>query len=87
MARLAVSDKAAPDERFSPFLAAIEVEADDERPMVKKGASWALRQIGKRNAALQGQALALTQRLARSENRHAQWVGKDALRDLSRGWS
>ena len=84
MARLAVSDKAAPDERFAPFLEVIAAEAGDERPMVKKGISWALRQIGKRNAALREQALALAQRLAQSPNRHARWVGKDALRDLSR---
>ncbi len=84
MARLALSDKAAPDERFAPFLEAIAAEAGDERPMVKKGISWALRQIGKRNAALRAQALALAQRLAQSANRHARWVGKDALRDLKR---
>ncbi len=84
MARLAVSDKQAPDERFFPFLERIASAAGDERPLVKKGISWALRQIGKRNAALRERALTLAQRLAQAENRHARWVGKDALRDLSR---
>ncbi len=84
MARLAVSDKQAPDERFFPFLERIAGAAGDERPLVKKGISWALRQIGKRNAALQKQALALARRLSQAENRHARRVGKDALRDLSR---
>jgi len=84
MARLAVSDKSAPDERFFPFLERIAEAAGDERPLVKKGISWALRQIGKRNPALRERALTLAQHLAQAENRHARWVGKDALRDLNR---
>jgi len=82
MARLAVSDKDAPDERFEPFLRRVEEEAHDERPMVHKAVSWALRQIGKRNPSLRTQALRLAQRLAHSDNRNARRIGKEALRDL-----
>src|SRR5438094_9681975 len=57
MAALAAHDKQASDVRFAPFLALVEREAGDERNYVRKGASWALRQIGKRNARLRSAAL------------------------------
>jgi 3-methyladenine DNA glycosylase AlkD len=83
MARLAVSAKEAPDERFYPFLERVAAAAGDPRPMVKKALSWALRQIGKRGSrALTARSLALAEKLAESPDRHARWVGKDALRDL-----
>jgi 3-methyladenine DNA glycosylase AlkD len=50
MAWLAVHDKKAPDEAFEAFLPLIEAGADDERNMVKKAVSWALRAIRKRSA-------------------------------------
>ena len=52
MAGLAVSDKRADDVRFAPFLQAVAERADDDRPVVRKAASWALQKIGKRNPAL-----------------------------------
>ena len=52
MAGLAVHDKAAGDEAFADLLALIEREAWDERNFVKKAVNWALRNIGKRNRAL-----------------------------------
>ncbi|MGY1734346.1 DNA alkylation repair protein, partial [Geodermatophilus sp. SYSU D01045] len=58
MAGLAVADKRAGDERFEPFLRAVAERADDDRPVVRKGASWALRQIGKRSPGLHGRAVA-----------------------------
>lgn len=84
MASLALHDKAAPHERFRVFLPLIEKEAQDERNFVKKGVSWALRGIGRRNAALKTDARAVATRLARSSEAAARWVGKDALRDLAR---
>src|SRR5512134_1846994 len=46
MASLALHDKAAPDSSFRAFLPIIEKDAHDERNLVKKGVSWALRSIG-----------------------------------------
>ena len=83
MAGLAVSDKRADDERFAPFLQAVAERADDDRPIVRKGASWALRQIGKRNPALREQAVAVAAQL-RDGGPGARWVGGDALRELRR---
>lgn len=57
MAVLAVHDKKAPDARFLGFLPLIEQGADDGRNFVKKAVNWALRSIGKRNAALREAAM------------------------------
>ena len=55
----------------------------DERNFVKKGVSWALRLIGRRNAALNAAAIAVSRRLADSENSAPRWIGKDAVRELT----
>ncbi len=84
LASLALHDKLAPDARFVPFFPLIERGAADERNFVKKGVSWALRGIGRRNAQLRTSALRVARRLADSDHAGARWVGKDALRDLER---
>lgn len=84
MASLALHDKAAPHRRFRLFLPLIEKAARDERNFVKKGVSWALRGIGRRNPSLKTAARAVATRLARSAEAAPRWVGKDALRDLAR---
>jgi 3-methyladenine DNA glycosylase AlkD len=83
MAGLAVADKQAPDERFEPFLRAVAERADDDRPVVRRGASWALRQMGKRSPGLHGRAVATAEGL-RSGGRGARWVAADVLRELER---
>ena len=85
MAALAVHDKVAKDEAFEAFLPAIRRGAVDERNFVKKAVNWALRQVGKRNAALNREALALAEELAGAESRSARWVASDAIRELSSG--
>lgn len=77
-------DKQAGDEPFLRGLLLIEQAASDERNFVKKAVNMALRAIGRRNAALHAAAEAVAQRLARSLNATARWVGKDALRDLAK---
>ena len=83
MASLAVHDKAAEDTLFAERLPLIEEAASDERDLVRKGVSWALRTTGRRNPALHRAALAVATRLAASSGAGARWVGKDALRDLN----
>ncbi len=84
MARLAVHDKAVPDERLAAFLPFVEREAADERPLVSKAVNWALRQIGKRSPALHAAAVAAGERIlvAHPDVRAARWVARDALREL-----
>ena len=83
IASLAVHDKAAPDTRFVDLLPTIEAAAEDDRNFVKKAVNWALRQIGKRNAALNRAAIASAERLAARPERPARWIGRDALRELT----
>jgi len=82
MAKLAWSDKQAPDEAIAAFLPVIEIEAGDERNFVKKAVNWALRQIGKRNAALNAGAIETCGRLASTDSRSARWIASDARREL-----
>ena len=84
IASLALHDKKGPDKPFLRFLPLIERAATDDRNFVKKGVSWALRGIGHRNPAMHAEALRSAERLAASGDRTARWIGKDALRDLSR---
>ena len=84
MASLALHDKEAGDERFTTWFPIIEEAANDERNFVKKGVSWALRALGKRNPKLKSAAITLAQRLATSQQGSARWVGKDALRDFKK---
>jgi 3-methyladenine DNA glycosylase AlkD len=82
MAVLAVHDKKAADRQFDPFFELIKKEAVDTRNFVKKAVNWALRQIGKRNLALNKKAITLAEEIQHNESEAARWVAKDALREL-----
>ena len=84
MASLALHDKAAPDAQLRAFLPLIQKGARDERDLVRKGVSWALRSIGARNLVLHAASIGLAKRLGASADPSARWVGRDALRDLER---
>jgi 3-methyladenine DNA glycosylase AlkD len=84
LATLAVHDKRSDDARFVAALSWIESAADDERNFVRKAVNWALRGIGKRNAALRPQAIAAAQRLRALDSKAARWIAADALRELQR---
>src|SRR5262245_21416037 len=81
---LTVHDKSAGDESFRQGLFLIEREAADGRNFVKKATNMALRAIGKRNRALNAAAVVVARRLAESTHATARWVGKDALRELTK---
>ena len=84
LASLALHDKKSDDRLFAACLPLIEHAAVDDRNFVKKGVSWALRGMGRRNPALRASAMELAERLAASPDATARWIGKDALRDLRR---
>jgi 3-methyladenine DNA glycosylase AlkD len=75
--------KKEPDAILLNWLPLIEKHASDPRNFVRKAVNWALRQIGKRNAACHGPALKLSERLATSEEKTKRWVGKDAVKELT----
>lgn len=83
LASLALHDKQAKSEVFLALLPLVEPAAHDGRNFVKKAVSWALRSIGRRNAELNRASIVIAERLARSTEAPARWVGKDALRELS----
>ena len=96
MAGLAVHDKAATDRAFTKLLPVIARAASDDRNFVKKAVNWALRNIGKRNRALNAAAITCAEKIRAAANkraggdrggdagaRSARWVATDALRELT----
>ncbi|MGD9904837.1 MAG: DNA alkylation repair protein [Vicinamibacterales bacterium] len=84
LAGLALHDRRAREARFHAVWPLIERAATDPRHYVRKGVSWALRAIGHRSLALHGAAVDLATRFARAEDPSTRWIGRDALRDLTR---
>ena len=84
LACVALHDKATKEEAFQRGLALIETAAGDGRNFVKKAVSWALRAIGTRRATLKDATVELARRLAASDDATRRWIGKDALRALSK---
>jgi 3-methyladenine DNA glycosylase AlkD len=95
MAGLAWHDKDTTDAAFFALFPLIERGATDHRNFVKKAVNWALRNIGKRNRALNRAALACARRILTAANRRAggerggtpqdraaRWVATDAIREL-----
>jgi 3-methyladenine DNA glycosylase AlkD len=82
MARLAVSDKKAKDGQFKKFFPLIKLESADQRNIVKKAVNWALRQIGKRNLALNKSAIKVAEEIQHMDSKTAKWIASDAIREL-----
>lgn len=82
MAWLPVHDKQAADDKFDPFFPLIVEYSTDERNFVKKAINWALRQLGKRNRALNRKAIETARKVAKIDSKSARWIAKDALKEL-----
>lgn len=82
MAALAVHDKSSGNDQFRKFLPLIERESTDQRNFVKKAVNWALRQIGKRNRALNRLAIKTAKEIKKKDSPAAHWIASDALREL-----
>jgi 3-methyladenine DNA glycosylase AlkD len=92
MAYLAYKDKAAPNAKFVRLLAIIRRESRDDRNFVRKAVNWALRNIGKRNRALNRAAVRVAREIRTTNSgpyQHiagaavARWIAADALRELT----
>lgn len=83
MAELAVHDKNAPDKVFERFFPHLKRGAIDNRNFVKKAVNWAVRQIGKRNRALNKKAIRLSKEIHALGAAPALWIATDALRELT----
>jgi 3-methyladenine DNA glycosylase AlkD len=84
LASLALHDKVSGDEPFTRCLPLIEAAAGDDRNFVKKAVNWALRGVGRRNARMRAASLKSARRLAASSDPTARWIGKDAMRELTK---
>jgi 3-methyladenine DNA glycosylase AlkD len=82
MAVLAVHDKKAPDASFIKLLPLIKKGSRDERNYVRKAVNWALRQIGKRNQALNAAAIETAKEILAIDTKSSRWIARDALREL-----
>lgn len=84
IACLAWHDKTAPDEAFIRLFPVIRAGATDGRNYVKKAVSWALRQVGKRNANLRRAALETAREIGQIGAKPARWIASDVIRELER---
>jgi len=82
MAEYAVHNKTAPDKVFIAWLKIIEREAGDDRNFVAKAVNWALRGIGKRNKALNVEALKIAKNILAQNTKTAKWVATNAIKEL-----
>lgn len=82
MAWLACHDKKAPDEKFERFFPVIRRASTDERNFVRKAVNWALRNIGKKNIALNKKAIECAKEIQGIDSKSARWIAADALREL-----
>jgi 3-methyladenine DNA glycosylase AlkD len=82
MAWAAVHRKDLPDAAFGSLLPLIRERSTDDRNYVKKAVSWALRQIGKRSAGLNTNAIRTAAQIERIDAPSSRWIARDALREL-----
>ncbi len=84
MACYGFSNKQAPNKIFKDFFPVMIREARDERLYVYKAINWALRQVGKRNPDLHREALKVANKILKIDHPSAQWIAKDAIRQLTK---
>ncbi|MCI4331955.1 MAG: DNA alkylation repair protein [Thermoplasmata archaeon] len=82
VAGLALSSRGHSDRTMRSTFGILQRGADDDRPSVRKGVSWALRQIGKRSPPMRLEAVEVARQIARRGTRGARWVASDVLREL-----
>jgi 3-methyladenine DNA glycosylase AlkD len=83
IAEVSYHDKSLTDGEFELFFTIIKEAATDERNYVKKAVNWALRNIGKRNKALNQRAIVIAREIQEIDSRAARWIASDALRELT----
>ena len=84
MAAYGFANKQAGNKIFEDFLELLQKEVNDDRIYVKKAVNWALRNIGKRNIDLHKKAVNAAYKILEEKSKSAQWIAKDALRELEK---
>ena len=77
-----IHEKKLTDDMLDYYLGLIARYSDDEREHVKKAASWALREIGKRDFNYNEKALLLAHEFAESDSKALNWIGKDTIKEF-----
>ncbi|MGQ9473051.1 MAG: DNA alkylation repair protein [Candidatus Caldatribacteriaceae bacterium] len=83
IAELAVHGKSLHDEWWENVFPLFLRESWDDRRMVKKAISWALRQIGKRNAYLWGRAMKVAEELKAMNSKSSVFIASETIRELN----
>jgi len=84
LASAALHNKQEPDDVFVKTLPLIEAASNDERNFVKKGVLWALRGVGSRTTKRKAAAIKLAEKLGKSSDATARWIGKTAIREMNK---
>ena len=77
-----IHEKKINDDMLDYYLGLIARYSDDGREHVKKAASWALREIGKRDFNYNEKALLLAHEFAESDSKALNWIGKDTIKEF-----
>jgi 3-methyladenine DNA glycosylase AlkD len=83
IAELAFHEKHLADEWWENIFPLLLNGAQDERHMVKKAVSWALRQIGKRNILLWNRALEIAHQMKQIKSRASSFIAGETIRELN----
>ena len=83
IAELAVHSKELKDKDFVKLFPIIKNGSRDDRNLVKKAVNWSLRQIGKRNMALNKKSIKLAEEILKFDSRSARWIATDAIKELT----
>lgn len=70
-------------EEIKDYLDLIDMHSDDDRLLVKKAASWSLRELGKTHAEAKELAITTAEIMQIQKSKAKQWVAKDALKELT----
>ena len=65
------------------YLKMIADYSDDDRLLVKKAASWALRELGKTNEEAKNLAIEAAETMQKEDSKAKNWIAKDALKELT----
>lgn len=84
IAAYCMADKKSHNDLFEQFFPIIKRECTDERIYVKKAVNWALRNIGKRNVDLKARAISVAEEILQMNDKTANWIAKDALKELTK---
>ena len=83
MACFGWKNKKVADGQFKKYYPAMIRESNDDRTLVKKAISWALRNIGKRNLTLNREAIEVAETIKKQDSKAARWIASDVLRELT----